>query len=447
MQTNPCVACGTMAERSEKYGMTIRRVAPKKSADAERPVQRRQAKQDRSIIRQRRITEGAIAAISKHGIAGLTHRSVAQEAHVSLAATTYYYQAKTDIIADASRALLTRYLDAFRRFEERQRDRKDKIGFHDFAMKLVFNAAGKHSVESLAWSEIILNTGRQPELRNLAQSWFRGLKEVWLEIAELLGIPDQEAAVTSAIDTVIGFIFIVVPLGLSESRLRTLLLAEAADAPAELFKTRRPPKAPIRGGKKAQETRERILNAAVEIIIVDGIEALTFRHVAEKAGLTVAAPTYYFSSISRLWNAAQLRLFENSKVRYRSVMGAVDYVSLDVAHLADLTSTIFLREATEYRNLSLACYPIYIQSRREPSLRAGLWGINAEQQHRWSQVMSQASPGSTPANAWMMYALFAGKLIRILATGAETGDLARVRGEFAYDVTAVAAGRHWSSNK
>ena len=100
--------------------MTIRRVALKKSADAERPIQRREAKQDRSIIRQRRITEGAIAAISKHGIAGLTHRSVAQEAHVSLAATTYYYQTKTDIIADASRALLTRYLDAIGSKREEQ---------------------------------------------------------------------------------------------------------------------------------------------------------------------------------------------------------------------------------------------------------------------------------------------------------------------------------------
>lgn len=425
----------------------MRRTARANSADAERPTQRREAKQDRSIIRQRRITEGAIAAISRHGIAGLTHRSVTLEAHVSLAATTYYYQTKTDIIADASRALLTHYLEAFRQFAERNRDRADKIAFRDFAMKLVFNAAGKHSVESLAWCEIILNTARQPELRNLSQSWFRALKEVWGEIAALLGIPDVEQAVTSAIDTVIGFLFIIAPLGLPESKLRTLLLGEAVNVSAKLFKTGRLQAAPIRTGKKAKDTRERILNAAVEILIDNGIEALTFRHVAEKAGLTVAAPTYYFSSISTLWNAAQLRLFDDSKVRYRSVMGAVDYATLDVAHLAGLTSTIFLRESTEYRNLSLACYPVYIQSRRDPSLRPGLWAINAEQHHRWSRVMAHVISRSTPSDAWMMYALFTGKLIRILATGAETGALARVRGEFAYDVTAMAEGRHWSSPK
>jgi DNA-binding transcriptional regulator YbjK len=410
-------------------------------------VQRREAKQDRSMIRQKRITEGAIVAISRHGIAGLTHRRVAQEAHVSLAATTYYYQTKNDIIADASRALLSRYLEAFRRFAQRQRDRPDKIAFSDFAMKLVFNAAGKESVESLAWCEIILNTVRQPELRDLSQSWFAALEEVWREIATLLGISELESAVTSAIDIVIGFLFIVVPLGLSESGLRKLLLGDGANISAELFKADRRQTVPIRAGRKAEITRERILDAAVKILIADGAEALTFRHVAEKAGLTVAAPTYYFSSISTLWNAAQLRLFDNSKMRYRSVMGAVRYATLDVANLADLTSTIFLREATEYRNLSLACYPVYIQSRRDPSLRSGLWAINSEQQHRWFQVMANVSARATQSNAWMMYALFTGKLIRILATGAETRALAKVRGEFAYDLAAMAEGRHWSNRQ
>jgi DNA-binding transcriptional regulator YbjK len=408
-------------------------------------VPRRVTKQDRSAIRQKRITEGAIVAISRHGIAGLTHRRVAHEAHVSLAATTYYYQTKTDIIADASRALLTHYVEAFRRFAGRHSEQADKIAFCDFAMKLVFNAAGKHSVESLAWCEIILNTARQPELRGLSQTWFKALNEVWREIASLLGARDTDHAVTSAIDTVIGFLFTIVPLGLPESGLRNLMAREAGRLPAKLFKTAQPKAAPVRTSKKAEETRERILNAAVEILITEGADALTFRYVAEKTGLTLAAPTYYFSSMSTLWNAAQLRLFDESKVRYRSVMGTVDYATLDVTHLVDLTSTVFLREATEFRNLSMATYPVYLQSRRDASLRPGLWAIDAELQRRWFQVMTTVIPGSTPASAWLMHALFTGKLIRILATGAETRALARVRSEFAYDLIALAKGRHWST--
>ena len=404
---------------------------------------RRTGKQDRSAIQRNRITEGAIAAISRHGIAGVTHRSVAREARVSLAATTYYYQTKKDIIADASRALLTRYEEGFRRFANRRRDVADKIAFSEFALKLVLHAARQNGVGSLAWCEIVLSAARQPDLRDLSQSWFRALAVVWQEIAQLLGVQDVNQVVTSAVDTVIGLLFIVVPLGLPESGLRRLLSEEAAYLSAEPPRTAPQRVAPIRRGKKATETRKRILSAAVEILIADGPEALTFRHVAGKAGLTVAAPTYYFSSISALWNGAQLRLFDESKLRYRSVMGTVQYDMLDITHVADLTSTIFIREATEFRNWSLACYPVYLQSRRDPSLRPGLWAINEEQRRRWAQILAKVIPGSM-SNGWMMYALFTGKLIRILATGAETRALAAIRSEFAYDFTAMAEGRHWS---
>jgi hypothetical protein len=61
--------------------------------------------------------------------------------------------------------------------------------------------------------------------------------------------------------------------------------------------------------------------------------------------------------------------------------------------------------------------------------------------------MANVSARATQSNAWMMYALFTGKLIRILATGAETRALAKVRGEFAYDLAAMAEGRHWSNRQ
>lgn len=408
------------------------------------PVQRRRAKQDRSAARQKQITKGAIVAISRYGIASLTHRRVAQEAHVSLAATTYHYQTKTEIIADSSRALLAQYVDAFHRFAARTAERPEKIAFRDFAMKLVFNAAGKYGSDALAWCEIILNTARDPELRPMARSWFAALNDVWAEIAGLLEVPDIDQAVTSAIDTVIGFLFVVAPLDLDEAELRVLLsgsgghLVDRFHAPNRIV-------APDRTRKKAEETRERILSAAVEILIEEGPQALGFRRLAEKCNLTIGAPAYHFPSISALENAAQLRLFDQAKERYRSVMSGVHYTELDAAQLADLTTTVFLREAIEFHKLSLASLPVYIQSRRDPYLRPGLWAINMELQHRWSQILKATIPGSTPLNGWMMYAAFMGKLIRILATGTETQMLAKVRSEFAYEFDALARGHHWSN--
>lgn len=407
-------------------------------------VQRREAKQDRSAVRQRLVTHGAIQAISNHGIAGVTHRRVAQEAGVSLAATTYYYETKADIIVDASRALLARYVDAFHSFIDRHRGEPQPTTLREFAMRLVFNAIGKHGAGTQAWCEIILNTAHQESLRALSRSWFETLGDLWREIALMLGAPDVEQAARSAIDTVMGFLFLVAPLGLSEAEVQELLsrgaVAPAADeAPAAATS--------VRSGRKAEETRERIIEAAVDLLITEGGQALTFRRIAERTGMALAAPAYYFSSMSTLLNAAQMRLFGKAKARYRLVRGELDYQRLDIEQLIDLTSTVFVREAAEARDLSLACYPVYIQSRRDPSLRPGLSAINGEQWHRWQQVLSRVMSDAQPFDAWVMYALFTGKLIRILATGVDTQALARARAEFAYDLRAMAEGRHWASAK
>lgn len=404
----------------------------------------RETKQDRSSARRQRITEGAIVAISRYGIAGVTHRRVAQEAHVSLAATTYYYGSKRDIIADASHTLLARYVEAFERFAHRQRENAGDMTLCDFVMRLVSNAVEQNATDSLAWCEIILNTVRDPNLRELSQTWFDTLALVWRDIAHLLRAEDVEDAATSAIDTVVGYLFLAVPLASPKSELNALLADETwGQASPQLAQEQR--LRVDRLGPKAEETRRRILDAAVEILVIDGAEALTFRHVSQKAKLSIAAPTYYFSTISTLWNAAQLRLFEQAKVRYRSVMDDVEWETLSIPELADLTTTVFMREATEFRDLSLSSYPVYLQSRREASLQAGLAAINAEQLHRWRQALGVVAPHETSKAAWIMYALFTGKLIRAMATGTQTRSLRNVRKEFTYDITALAAGSHWST--
>lgn len=407
--------------------------------------QRRQTKQDRSATRQKRITEGAIIAISRYGMGGVTHRRVASEAHVSLAATTYYYETKSDIIADASRTLLARYVDAFRRFASRI-DPEARLSFRDFALKLVFNAAGKHKIETLAWCEILVNAARHDDMRELARAWFVTLKERWQEIALLLDAEEVQSAVVSAIDTVIGLLFTLIPLGLSEQQMRTLLLTGSLELTEQPFKAPEPLVATDGGAKKSDSTRERILSAATELIVADGIEALTFRNVSERAGLTAAAPTYYFSSISALCNATQARLFDMTRQRYRGDAGTGDNASLDTDHLIDLVTTVFLREATEFRNLSLACYPVYVQAHRDPTLRPGLWALNRENIERWTKLLANVAPDATPFDRWMLYAAFVGKLIRVLTTAPGTRGLSKIRSEFAYEVNSLAEKRRWSDD-
>lgn len=408
------------------------------------PAQRRRTKQTRSRIRQQNIALGAIAAISEYGIADLTHRRVAQKAQVSLAATTYYYETKNDIIKHASYELLEQYVQAFQRFERRYSVTSENLSFRDFALKLVANALGKHRAVTLAWCEITFNAAHEPDLQNLTQSWFRALRGIWQNIARLLGEQDVEQAAISAIDAVVGFIFLLVPLGLSENDLRTLLSSDAKDfMPSFLWEA--PDSVPsITTRKKAEETKERILRSAISILTSGSNETLTFRNVAEKSGLTVPALTYHFATVSELLNAAQIQLFNEAKQRYRNMRGAVEHDCVDINQAADLTAAVLMREVTEHRNFSLAAYPVYIQSSRDPRLRPGLWSINVEQCQGWWRIMKAINPSAKPFDAWLMAAQFTGKLIRIISTGGKPRTLARVRNEFAYELKALVHGNHWA---
>jgi DNA-binding transcriptional regulator YbjK len=412
------------------------------------PGRVRAAKQERSAQRQQRIADAAVAVIARRGIAGVTHRLVAREARVSLAATTYYYQTKQDIIADASRQLLAGYVDAFQRFAKRHYE-DPTLSFRDFAMRLVTNAAGKHRTGTLAWCEIILYCAQHPEMRELARTWFTKLAEVWLDIAQILRVADPRDAIPSALDIVIGLLFVVVPLGISEAEAAIVLVGHGNAGemwgvlPAEAGHDQ----IAKNGGRKAQQTRERVLAAAIEILIAGGPTAVTYRAVADQAGLTPAAPTYHFASIDALLNAAQVRVFEQSKDRYRQVMAGIDRAEIDIDRLADLTTRVFMREATEFGAVSLANWPIRLEAARHPRLRWMVRSAIYDQNRAWSRLLGQLTSRQRALDPLIMQSLFVGKLVRVLATGCEARDLAEVHTEFTRELHAIVGGNHWSGSR
>jgi DNA-binding transcriptional regulator YbjK len=384
--------------------------------------------------------------MAQHGLQRLTHRLVARQAKVSLAATTYYFETKQAIIAEASARLLEEYLAAFRRFGDRQGQRPP-LSFRDFAMKVVVNAAGRQRAGTLAWCEIMLDAAHSPELRTLARVWFKNLAVAWRDIAAILGAEQPQATASSAIDIVMGLLLVVVPLGLSEEQVAAVLCAGAAPPDAwgsDFQMAAAAEEASAPRGRKAEDTRRRILASAIDLLVAEGPSAVTFRGVASRAQLTGAAPTYYFASIEALLNAAQLALFRQSKDRYRHVMAGVDRERLTVDWLTDLTATVFLREATEFGAVSLANFPLRLEAARRPELRPIVWSAIDDQNRAWRALLRQLSSRDGPLDALLMQCLFAGKLVRILATGSTTSDLADVRAEFARDLRRLVVGRHWA---
>jgi len=381
--------------------------------------------------------------IGEGGLAALTHKSVADRAGVSLAATTYYFETKVDIVAEASTQLLQHYVGSFGRFADRQRDGAT-VDFPAFFGRMLANVGGHHRAGTLAWCEIMLDAARRDGTRRLARSWFDRVHDLWLDIAALLGADDAERVARSGLDLCIGLFFIILPLRLDEDEARALPIdglrdRPPSDGPAD------PMRVTPRAGRKAEETRRRLLDAAITIMAEEGPGGITYRAVADRAGLTRAAPTYHFPTIEGLIGEVQIELFERTRARYREGLEGLDRARLDKDQLVRRTTAILRREASEFGLLALADLAIRLEAARHPAFRPMVRAFIEDQNRAWLRILDQLSPGrSNAAGAMILQALCIGKLVRIVATGGRRADLDRVREELGGDIGALLAGRHWT---
>lgn len=392
------------------------------------------------------ITQAAISVLAKHGLARVTHRSVAAEGGVALAATTYHYATKSDILRAASTAILQHYTDALERTAEHyRRDAGNAPPFREFVWRLLRKLARDDRLMMMAWQEISLDALRSSDSLTLMREWHDDFDRLWTKIAQATRAPDPKNAARSGIDTIQGLLLMVCGLSLTLAEIDAVLVGNAE---ATRRWARRPDGTSGQVGakrrsRKAAETRERLLDAAIEILISEGPAAIGYRTIAERAHLTVAAPAHYFPTTASILEAAQRKLFEDSKLRYRDMMHAMHPGEAD---LADLTAAIFIREATEFAQVNIANFAIWIEAGRRHQLAPMVWSAVSDQEVAWRRVLAVARGGHTPQSrdGILAQALFLGKLQRILATGSDTKTLAHIRAEFARDLAAIEQGRFWA---
>lgn len=407
----------------------------------------REAKQERSALRQQRILEATIELIAENGVASVNHRLIAKRADVSLAATTYHFATKSEIISRASALLLEKYIERFDNFAARQLDAKT-ITFRDFAMRVVCNAAEKNRQESLAWCEIMLHAARNKEARIMAQDWYNSLGDIWKKIADALDEPNTDEKIQSAIDIVVGMLFVVIPLGISEHDAKRSLIEK--NAPDDIWSLPKPPDEqtetpPKRRSKKSKQTRAAILASAIDILTKDGPGGLTYQAVAEHSGLVRSAPIYHYPTMASLLSAAQACLFAQSKDRYREVMSGVNRDATKTNDIIELTVSVFRHEAKKYGAKNLASLPIWLEAARQAEIRPVVWDAFCDQNKAWERAFARIGLDAKPLDALILHRLFVGKLVRALATGSDEATLSRIHDEFAFDIRAIFEGSHWAS--
>jgi DNA-binding transcriptional regulator YbjK len=400
---------------------------------------RQRAVQNRTMVTRGKIADGAVDVLARAGVQGLTHRAVARAAGVSLAATTYHFDTKSDIVEEASRTLLDGYLAAFRRLADRIAAAEETrfTNLNDLIERIVLNVLGRERMRSLAWSELILHGGRSPSGRTLAQSWYEQLDAIWQGIARLIepGAPRNKAS--AAIDLTVGLTFVLHPLGLDQKMVADILAGRRDPEPL-LEKVAR-----ARGAHKVEveedelptryaDMRRKIVEVAIDIMVREGAAGISHRRVAEVAGMVRSGPSYYFATIEELLETAQMALFERAKARYRAGLGSAGTASMDKERLLDLTTAIFFREALEFGSESIGHYSVWIGAAQNPSLRPAVASSLLDQHRAWMRRLASVS-GKVPnaAVALRMQALFIGKLIRAIAAAVPVDDLAGAREDFA----------------
>lgn len=181
---------------------------------------------DRGRARRTAILEAAIAVVARDGTGAVTHRAVAKIARVPLAATTYYFASRDDLLLEAFRQLTAQRMaaldEAFAVLPERLSAEVAAAGWaHSLAELLRTEPA-----RVVAEFEMHLEACRRPQLRAIHTQWEAKSMEYFTAGMKAIGSrkPAADAAIVLAVLTGLEIGEIVNPTANAERELLAPLL-------------------------------------------------------------------------------------------------------------------------------------------------------------------------------------------------------------------------------
>ncbi|QSI48284.1 TetR/AcrR family transcriptional regulator [Thermobispora bispora] len=136
---------------------------------------------------------------------------------------------------------------------------------------------------------------------------------------------------------------------------------------------------PRRRQERAILRRERLLEAAVELLEEGGFTAVTHRAVARRAGVPLAATSYYFTCRAALLAEAFTLLVERELAAIRAHLEAVP------ADPPDALAEALVQILTHDRQRRLGLWELYLQAGRDPDLQriARAWTDGCDEIVSW----------------------------------------------------------------
>ncbi|MGI8461718.1 MAG: TetR/AcrR family transcriptional regulator [Solirubrobacterales bacterium] len=152
------------------------------------------ASSDRGAERRSAILGATVRVLGSRGLGAVTHRAVAEEAGVPLAATTYYFCSKDELLVEALKLLAGEQM-------ARLGQRADELDPEQFrsperlaeAMTEILIPSTEGERESLLASyEVYLEAARRPALRATAAHWIGAFNELAANVLAKAGAADPE---------------------------------------------------------------------------------------------------------------------------------------------------------------------------------------------------------------------------------------------------------------
>ncbi|GAA2906923.1 hypothetical protein GCM10010517_73250 [Streptosporangium fragile] len=123
--------------------------------------------QRRGRVRRQALLEAAVALLREGGFVAVTHRAVAHRAGLPLAATTYYFASREELLAEAFELLVAAELAGLGAAARGA----DPLG------ALLATCADDRAGQIGLW-ELYLQAGRDPALQRVARAWTDGVGEI-----------------------------------------------------------------------------------------------------------------------------------------------------------------------------------------------------------------------------------------------------------------------------
>lgn len=145
----------------------------------------------RGEARRSLITEAALAVIARVGPDGLTHRLVATEAGLPVAATTYWFSSKEDMVRAALEHAAERDLRHFDAVRGASRA-WTRATLPDELAGLVEDACTVRRENAVVDGALWVEALRRPELRPVAQRWIDEYAGFLAEVLRNVGAPGTD---------------------------------------------------------------------------------------------------------------------------------------------------------------------------------------------------------------------------------------------------------------